>query len=144
MNSPVRALRIMTVIFLVYSVLLVYRVMKMQVHLHEPVNSAFEIAIGTIALLCIVAGFYAPRALPRLAERRFPNAPTAIRLKQWTMANVLSMSCFMGSIMFGVVLHFVGAHAWLVGVLFGAGIASLAFASPGTPPVEDDGGPSQS
>jgi uncharacterized membrane protein (DUF485 family) len=141
MNSPARTLRIMKIIFIVYALLMVYRVTRMQVQVHPPVNPAFEIAIGIIALLCIVAGFYAPRAMPRLAKRKSPNAPAAIRLKQWTMANVLSMACFLGCIMFGVELRFVGAHNWLIGLLFGAGIAGLLFSSPGAPPVMDGNPP---
>jgi hypothetical protein len=135
MNAPARTIRIIRSCFLVYVALLVYVVFKLPAHPHQPPGPAFEAAITVLGIASIWTGFYLPRRLRRIAERRLQAAPRETLLKRWFAFDVVSLASFLACVLYGFVLHILGAHNALAGLLFGAGIASMLIWSPGTPPA---------
>ena len=144
MNPAERVIRIMRISFVVFGLLLVYIVIKLPAQPQVPPDPAFELAITALGLVEIVAGFFAPRFLLALAKRAPQTAAKATPAKQWLSANIVSLACFDACMLFGLVLHFVGAHPRFVELLVGAGLAALILWRPGTPPTEEEGTPIQS
>lgn len=143
MNPAARVIQILRISFVVFGLFLVYIVVKIPAQPGTPPDPAIELAITALGLIEIVAGLFAPRVLQSLAKRAPQTAPKAAPLKQWFSANVISLACFDACMLFGLVLHFVGASPHLVVLLIGAGLAALILWRPGAPPTENSAGPIQ-
>jgi hypothetical protein len=129
----------MRITFVVFGLLLVYIVVKIPAQPGPAPAPAFELAITALGLFEIVAGLFAPLVLRRLANRAPQTAPKAPPAKQWLSANIVTLACFDACMLFGLVLHFVGASPHLVVLLIGAGLAALILWRPGAPPTDNDG-----
>jgi hypothetical protein len=134
----------MRISFVVFGLLLIYIVLKIPAQPQNPPDHTIELAITALGLLEIVAGVLAPRFLQGLAKRSPQTAPQSTPAKQWFSARVVSLACFVACMLFGFVLHSIGAQPRLVAFLIGAGLAALVLWQPGTPPAENEGSPIQS
>lgn len=132
--AATRLIRMMKISFLAFGVLLIYVMIKAPAHTHAAPKPTFEWTITVLALAAVAAGFLAPQ-LPRRAGRLTRDErPESAALNQWLRVRVLSLACFNGCMLFGFMLHFVGARVQLVEVLFATGVISLVFWRPGDPP----------
>jgi hypothetical protein len=95
-----------------------------------------------MALINLFLGIFGRPFFARLANANPhnanpPNAKTA-PIQRWMTANIFSLACIDACMLFGLVLHFLSGRTALVGLLFGAAMASLLFWSPGASPSTDD------
>jgi len=125
--------------FIVSMLLFLYVTFKVPTQADQPVTPAFELAITIVALTTDMVGFFARGLLGRMMKRAWANRPEVTPLSQWLTGNMVSLACFEACALFGMVLHFTGAHLRLVELLFGVGIISLVLWRPGTPPAGNDG-----
>ena len=139
MKSPERVIQIMRICFVIYALLLIYRVIKFPAQPQVPPNPAFEWAVTALALFDIVTGFYAPRVLRWMAKRSPQTALRSTPAKQWMAAKIVSLSLFVSCGLFGLVLHVVGARIRFVEILLGVSLVSLILWRPGIPPTENEG-----
>jgi hypothetical protein len=130
-------MRVLKYAFIVSAILFVLIAIKVQVPVHVPVTLPVEIAIAFAGLASVLGGFMLPRVIYRAAESRPENNTPEAQLKRWKSKGILSLAYFEGCVLFGLVLHFLEARGWLVGLLFGVGIAAELFWSPGKPPTVD-------
>lgn len=139
MNPAARVIQIVRISFVVFGLLLAYIVVKIPAQPGPSPAPAFELAITALGLFEIVAGLFAPRVLQALAKRAPQTATKATPAKQWLSANLVPLACFDACMLFGLVLHFLGARPHLVVLLIGAGLAALILWRPTAPPTENDG-----
>ena len=139
MKSPERMIRILRICFVVYVFLLIYLVIKLPARPQAPPNPAFGLIVTILALIDVVLGFFAQDLLRWTVKRSPQSAPKPNPAKQWMSANIVSLALFVSCGLFGLVLHFVGAHVRFVEILFGVSLASLILWRPGTPPTENEG-----
>ena len=145
--SPAAALRVfrfMKAAFLVYGILLIYVIIKIRPKSSSPEDSTMVVAITFLAPIMLVLGFFTPRFFPRLAQRSSQSAPGATPIKQWFSGGLIGLCFLEACSLFGVVLHFLGAGLRQSELLIGAGIAAIAFFSPGALPGSEEGNSSQS
>ena len=135
-NSPERVIKIVRICFVVYVLLLIYRVLKFPVQPQLSPNSAFEWIVTALALFDVVAGFYAARVLQWMVRRVPQTAPQPTPAKQWMTTSIISLALFISCGLFGLVLHFVGSRDQFAEILLGVSLASLILWRPGTPPKE--------
>jgi hypothetical protein len=133
-QSPALVMRIIKYAFVVSAFLFIRVAIEIPVQPHSAVGQPVELGITIVALTCILVGFLVPRFVFRAAERTYQSNPALTPLKRWMTRGVMSLAYFEACILFGLMLRYLGAHAWLVGVLFGLGIAAELTWSPGTPP----------
>jgi F0F1-type ATP synthase membrane subunit c/vacuolar-type H+-ATPase subunit K len=113
--------------------------MKFISRTQQPVTSALQSAIIIVAFACIAVGFLVPRFVFRAAESAYQSNSALPPLKRWMTKGILSLAFFEACILFGLVLQVLGAPLSRVELLFGAGIASMLFWSPGKPPGSENG-----
>lgn len=101
----------------------------------QPVSPAFEWAVTVLGIIEDVIGLNGRRLFLWLAKRAPGNAQASTPLGRWMTGNVMSLAFMETCILFGMVLHFVGARVRLVELLFAVGMISLVLWSPGTPPA---------
>jgi len=125
--------------FIVASLMFVFVVARVPTQApQQPVSPAFEWAVTAMALIDDVIGLNGRRFYFWMTKRVSENARAATPLGRWMTANVMSLAFIESCILFGMVLHFIGANVRLVQLLFAVGILSLIFWSPGTPPAADE------
>jgi hypothetical protein len=134
-KSPALIMRILKYAFVASALLFVYLAFKLPVPAHVPVKLPVEIAIAFAGLASVYGGFMLPRVIYRAAERKPENNTPKAQLKRWKAKGILSLAYFESCVLFGLFLHFLEGHGWLVWLLFGVGIAAELFWSPGTPPA---------
>ena len=137
-QSPALTMRILKYAFVVSAFLFIYVAIEIPVQPHAPVSQPIELVITFAGLTCIVVGFLVPRFVFRAPESTYQRNPALPPLKRWMTKGIMSLAYFEACILFGLVLHYLGARAWLVELLFGAGIAAELIWSPGTPPGAED------
>ncbi len=142
-KSPALLMRIFKLAWIVSAFLFVYIVVTIPADGHHSVSPVFELAITVVAFLCVVVGFNTRRFFFGAGRRASENEPQSIQLKRWMTTNVMSLAYFEACILFGLVLHFLGARVRFVELLFVVGILSMIFWSPGTPPTTEEGRSSQ-
>jgi len=130
----VRILRISLIVSVLLSFWIVLKVPATPGTLPKPL---VEVVIPLLALTNVVLGFFVPGFLLRGAEDRLTGMRSATAVQRWVSDCVLSLALLESCCLFGVVLHFIGARARIVGILFAVGLLAMAFWSPGTPPGED-------
>ena len=138
-QSPALVMRVMKITFIISGLLYFYVAMKFIGQAQQPVTGAVQLAITIVALTCIVVGFLVPRIVFRAAEITYQSNPALPPFKRWMTKGIISLAFFEACILFGFVLHVLGAPLWRVELLFGAGIASMLFWSPGKPPGSENG-----
>lgn len=143
MNPPQRSMNIIRLCIVVYGIFLIYLVFKLPVHPETLPTPTFELFVTSIALFDVVVGFYSRRVLRWIASRSPQRTPPPSPVRQWFAANILSLAFFISCMLFGLVLHFVGARPKLTYLLLGVGLASLIVWRPGIPSIENEGNPLQ-
>jgi hypothetical protein len=136
-QSPVQVMRVIKGAFVVSALMLIYIAFKVMVQPQQPASQQFEIAIALVGISSVIAGWFLPRSLLRGAEREPQNMPPQAQLQRWFTMSVLGLAFFEACVLFGFVLHVLGGRDWLVGLLFGVGIAAELFLTPGEPPAAD-------
>lgn len=138
-QSPAFIMRVIRIAFFVSGILYFYVAMKFISKAQQPVTSAFQLAITIVAFTCIAIGFLVPRFVFRSPESTYQGNPALPLLKRWMLKSIMSLAFFEACILFGFVLHVLGAPMWRVELLFGAGIASMLIWSPGPLPGTESG-----
>ena len=133
-QSPALVMRGMKITFIISGFLYFYVAMKFISQAQTPVTGAVQLAITIVAFTCIAVGFLVPRFVFRAAEITYQSNPALPPFKRWITKGIISLAFFEACILFGFVLHVLGAPSWRVELLFGAGIAAMLLWSPGTPP----------
>lgn len=133
-KSPALTMRMIKYAFVVSAFMFVYMAFKILAQPHQRASQPIEMVIAFAGLACVLGGFILPRVIFQSAERSPENNSKEMELKRWMAKGILSLAYFEACILFGLVLHILGAHAWVVDLLFGAGIAAELLWSPGTPP----------
>ena len=132
-QSPALVMRVMKIVFIVSGVLFFFVALKLPNNASQPPTSKIQLLLTVLALSNVVFGFNTRRII-RGAKGTSEDVPTSIQLKRWMSAGVVSLAFFESCILFGFVLHFLGAPFWRVELLFGVGLIAMLFWSPGTPP----------
>lgn len=101
----------------------------------QPVSPAFEWVITILAIADDIVGLCGRGLFRWIAKHTSPNGQASAPLRVWMTGNVFSLALMQSCILFGMVLHFVGARVRLVELLFAVGMISLVLWSPGTPPA---------
>jgi hypothetical protein len=137
MTAPERVMQTIKYCFFVSGLLLIFVMVRIPVKSTTVANPTVEIAIAAMALINLFLGIFGRPFFARLANANPHNAKTA-PIQRWMTANIFSLACIDACMLFGLVLHFLRGRAALVGLLFGAAMASLLFWSPGASPSTDD------
>ncbi len=132
-QSPALVMRIIKYAFVVSAFLFIRVAIEIPVQPHSALGQPVELGITIVALICIVVGFLVPRFVFRTAERTYRSNP-ALLAQTVDDERRYAPGLFRSVILFGLMLRYLGAHAWLVELLFGLGIAAELIWSPGTPP----------
>jgi hypothetical protein len=130
---------VMKLAFLVSALLFAYVAIKVPTQPQPSPSPAVEWTITTFAIIDDLIGLNGRRFYLWIAKRASENSLAATPLGRWMTANVMSLAFMESCILFGMVLHFIGANLRLVQLLFVVGILSLLFWSPGTPPTASEG-----
>jgi hypothetical protein len=138
-QSPGLFMRILKYAFVVSAFLFIFVAIEIPARPQQPLARSLEMVIAFAGLACILGGFFLPGFLFAAAERAPQGDSAAIQLKRWVAKGVISLAYFEACILFGLVLHFLGARVWIVELLFAAGIAAELFWSPGEPPGAGSG-----
>ena len=139
LKSPALTMRILKYAFVVSAFLFIQVAIEIPVQPHPLVSQPIEIVITFAGLACVLGGFVLPRVIFQRAERSPQNNSAEAQLKRWMTKGILSLAYFEACILFGLVLHVLGARVWLVDLLFGVGIAAELIWSPGKPPGAEGG-----
>lgn len=132
MQSPALVMRVMKIAFIVSGVLFFCIALKIPSQEQQPPTTAIQLALTIVALSNLVFGFNAKRLVVKSAEGASQFVPASIQLKRWISAGVVSLALFQSCNLFGFALRFLGAPLWRVKLLFGAGLISMLFWSPGS------------
>lgn len=143
LQSPALVMRILKYAFVVSAFLFIYIAVKIPAQPHAPVSPQIELVIAFAGLTCVAAGYFLPGLIFKAAQSATYRGSAESQLKRWITKGVISLAYFEACILFGLVLHFLGARAWLVELLIGAGLAAELIWSPGTPPDAAQGSISQ-
>ena len=133
-QSPALVMRVMKIVFIVSGVLFFFVALKLPNNASQPPTPKIQLLLTVLALSNVVFGFNAKRLVARGADAPPKNVPVSTQRGQWMTAGVVSLAFFESCILFGFVLHFLGAPFWRVELLFGVGLIAMLFWSPGTPP----------
>lgn len=133
----VRAIRIMRVAFVVFGVFVIYLVVRIPPPSHSTPNLTFELVITFVALANVVIGFFAPRFLGRVRKPITQN-PQSNPIDRWMRVSLVSLACFNACMLFGFVLHFMGAAVPYVVIPTAAGLVSLLVWKPQAMPATED------
>ena len=132
-------MRLLKLAFIVSGFLYFYMVKTIPSHAQRPVSGTIELALTIVAFMCIVVGYLVPRFVFRAAESRYQSNPALTPQKRWLTKGIMSLAYFEACILIGFALHLLGAPMRWVELLFGVGIVSMLFWSPGTPPTAENG-----
>jgi hypothetical protein len=133
--KPARVMRIIRSGFVFAGVMLIYVAMTIPAQAPRPIKPLAEMTITLMALADVALGFFSPRLLMLLAMREVRSGPEIAAMSGWLMGNVVGLAFIFSCNLFAMVLHFVGAQAEFVALLFGVGMISLLVWRPGEPPV---------
>ncbi len=127
---------VMKLAFIVSGLLIIFVVARVPSQApQQPVSPAFEWAVTALAIIEDVIGLNGRRLYLWIAKRVPENALASTPVGRWMTANIFSLAFIESCILFGLVLHFMGANVRFVQLLFAVGILSLLFWSPGKPPA---------
>ena len=125
-------IRVVRIAFIVSGGLFIYVMVRIPSQAEASPAPTLEWTIIIMSLVCIAVGFLAPRFLAGTMRTQGPPQ------KQFTMT-ILSLAFFEAAILFGLVLHFLGADVLFVRVAVAAGmISQLVWSPPSLPNPEDE------
>ena len=143
-NSPAFVMGVMKLAFLLSFAMFIIVVVRTPAPTLQSPNPTLEWSISTIAIISAIVGYFGRGLLGRMMGSASTNRTTSNPLGLWMTGNVFSLACIEACVLFGVVLHFVGARVRFVELLFSVGIIVLLIWSPGTPPTGQEGQPFKS
>lgn len=100
-----------------------------------PIEPNIEAILLTMAFADIVLAFVFPPYLARAAARKASTAPTLPPLQQWMSFNLVALTFLESCVLFGFVLHVLGANARLAFTVMGIGILAILLWRPSAPPA---------
>lgn len=133
--NPARFALILKLAFLVASLLFTYIAYILPVQPGPPVDHSFELGISALALADIVIAYILPPFLARAAARRASATPALPTLQQWMSRNLVALAFLQSSVLFGFVLHVLGANPRLAFLVMGVGILAILLWRPSAPPA---------
>lgn len=140
MTAPDRVMRILKYSFVFSGLLFALVAVKIPAQNQRPPEHVMETVIVLLALLNVAAGFLAPH-FPGLIAGRSPRRGTASTpISRWMSTNMVSLACFEACILFGLILHMLGARTRIVQLLFATGIIAMLIWRPGIAPVAEQVG----
>ena len=130
-------IRVMRIAFFVSGILFIYVMCRIPSHAEASPAPTLEWTFTTISLVCVALGFLAPPFLTRAMPTQGASGPNPFQ-KQFTIT-VLSLAFFEAAILFGFVLHSLGADVLFVRTAVAAGIVSqLVWSPPRLPAAENE------
>jgi heme/copper-type cytochrome/quinol oxidase subunit 1 len=143
-KQALQIVRIFKISLIVAALLCLYVAFKTPPKRNAPPDPETELIIVVIALTNVAGGLILPGLIERNARRNQPNTPaTRTPIQRWMSGYVLSMALFLSCVLFGFVLHTLGARVLVTNALFAAGLIAMLFWGPGTPPIDGDTSSSQ-
>lgn len=133
--NPARFALILKLCFLVASILFTYVAYTLPVQPGPPISQTFEFGITALALVDILMAFVLPPFLARAAARKAPGTSPVPPLQQWTSRNLVALAFLESSVLFGFVLHVLGANPRLAFTVMGIGIFAILLWRPSAPPA---------
>ncbi len=137
-NAPDRTIRVLQFGFLFFGFLIVYLIFKLPSHASAAINPTAEMVIALFAMGVLILGWSARGLIRKLASL---GLPLATPLSAWFIGNVFGLACVNACLLFGFVLHSMGARMRVVEFLIGSAILSFLFWMPGkAPAIEPESG----
>jgi len=139
MSAPDRVMRILKYGFVFSGLLFAFVAMQIPAQNQRPPEHMMETVIVLLALLNVAAGFLV-RHFPTLIAGQSPRPGTALTpVSRWMSTNLVSLACFEACILFGLILHMLGART-RIQLLFATGIIAMLIWRPGTAPAAEQVG----
>jgi len=127
----------MRIAFFVSGILFIYVMYRIPSQAAPSLTPTVQWAITLMSLVCVALGFLAPRFMARLMPTQDASGPNPFQ-KQFS-ATVLGLAFFEASVLFGFVLHFLGADVLFIRIAVSAGIVSqLVWSPPRLPAAENE------
>src|SRR6185312_3185900 len=101
-------IRTMRIAFFISGILFIYVMFRLPSQAQASPAHTVEWAITIMSLVCVAMGFVAPRFLAGAIRTQGSPGSNPFQ-KQFTMT-ILSLAFFEAAVLFGFVLHFLGAH----------------------------------
>lgn len=134
-----RVMRIVWFGFVLAGVMMIGVAIAIPARTANHVEPPIEWVLTVMGLSDVVLGLFARKFLIRLA-RRAPQATVgSAALNQWFTGSTATLAYIFSCNLFALLLHFLGARAGFVELLFGVGMISLLLWRPGTPPISEAG-----
>ena len=135
MNAFDRTIRVLQFGFLFFGFLIVYLIFKLPSRAPAAINPTAEMVIALFAMGVLILG-WSGRGLSR---KLVSLGPLATPLSAWFTGNVFGLACVNACLLFGFVLHSMGARTRVVELLIGAAMLSFLFWMPGKAPASEPG-----
>jgi len=127
----------MRIAFFVSGILFIYVMYRIPSHAEASPTPTLEWALAIMSLVCVALGFLASRLVAGAMHTQGASGPNPFQ-KQFTMT-VLSLAFFEAAILFGFVLHSLGADVLFVRTAVAAGLVSqLVWSPPRLPAAENE------
>jgi len=130
-------IRVMRIAFFVSGLLFIFVMIRIPSQAEASPTPAFEWMITAMSLVCAALGFLAPRFLVGAVRIQEASAPNPFQ-KQFT-ATILGLAFFEAAVLFGFVLHFLGAHVLFVRIAVAVGLISQLLWRPPSLAAAEDG-----
>lgn len=134
-----RVMRIIWFGFVLAGVMLIYIVIAIPAQAPRPMDPTVALGLTIIALVDVALGFFMPRILRRFAKQARQGLTRSAALNAWFRDNLIGLTWVYSCNLFAFALHFIGARAGLVELLFGVGMTSLLLWRPSAPPAGEPG-----
>jgi hypothetical protein len=131
---PRRVMRIIWFGFVLSGVMVMYVVLAIPAQAPGTADAKVEAGLTMAALVGVVLGFFAPRIFKRSMRSAIERRGGSPALNVWMRTGLVSLAWIYSCNLFALALHFMGARAGLVELLFAAGMISLLLWRPGAPP----------
>jgi hypothetical protein len=140
MSAPDRVMRILKYSFVFSGLLFAFVAMQIPAQNQRPPEHMMETVIVLLALLNVAAGFLVQH-FPTLIAGQSPRPGTALSpVSRWMSTNLVSLACFEACILFGLILHMLGARTRIVQLLIATGIIAMLIWRPATAPAAEQVG----
>jgi hypothetical protein len=112
---------------LMFAILLYLYVMRLvPAQPSQELDAKLPLILGVIALVELATGISIRSRKLRTAFETLRNAPDDVRaLGLWRQGVIISDSCALAVVLFGLVLHFLGAPSWQVASFFIVGAVAM-------------------
>ena len=138
MTAPDRLMRTLKYAIVVSVLLFIYVARIIPSKAAYPPQHPVELIVAVFAILNLAVGLNGRLVFGRLAKANAGRSTSTTPLNQWLTANIFSLAMMESCALFALVLHLLGSHTMLVGLLFGCALLALLVWSPGTAPATDN------